>query len=194
MCVCRCGWRLMRGKTKRLFSLFFFFKEQLVLLWLSYKTPLPFISCLSKVCWRFFGAFWGLESGASCHETVNVDLRWEQVQLKSLLAAVQLCTSFTRCHKGRRLLRLLCFVTIVLFLSLCTRPSSSPWHCHNFSFSRHFFFSPPSYAEEHILTISQRKRCQPVLSCPLSLSCMSTICLRQCLPLCVFAQPQQSPL
>lgn len=26
------------------------------------------------------------------------------------------------------------------FFGPCTRPSSSPWHCHNFSLSHHFFF------------------------------------------------------
>lgn len=47
----------MRGKTKSLFPLNFFFKEQPLELPLSYKSALPFISCISKVCWRSSGLF-----------------------------------------------------------------------------------------------------------------------------------------
>lgn len=49
---------------------------------------------------------------------------------------------------------------------------------HHFSLSFSFFLS---HAEENILEISLRKKSQSALSCPLSLSCMSTICLRRCL-------------
>lgn len=82
------------------------------------------------------------------------------------------------------------------------KPSSLRWHFHNF-FSSHRFLSHPTRRTTFLKTSLEES--QPALSCPLSLSCMSTICLRQRLlalsvcsasakPIVVFVSPRLLPL
>lgn len=138
MCVCRYGWRLMRGKTKSLFSLNFFSKNS----HRRCECPIKLHSHLLAAYPRSVGGLVGLSSlrvwGFS-HQAVKTDLCWERVQLRSFLAALKVRTSFTRCQERWWLLCFLYFVTIVLFFSLCTRSSSSLWHSRNFSLRHRFF-------------------------------------------------------
>ena len=83
------------------------------------------------------------------------------------------------------------FVVALLYLAELHLHSDtatiSPWAITFFSLSKRILKNLTEQGKK-------KKKSWPALSCPQSLSCMSTICLRQCLLHCLFAQPQQSPL
>lgn len=157
MCVCRFGWRLMRGKTKSLFSLNFFSKNSRR----SCDCPIKLHSHLLAVYPRSVGglqgrlrlAVWGVMP-QSCENRPMMGMNSTQI---FFLPALQVHMSFTRSQKGRRRVSPTpsSFCRDCPFFSSRTRLSSSQWHRHNFSLSHHFFIS---YAEEHVLKISPRKR------------------------------------
>lgn len=161
----------MRGKTKSLFPLNFFFKEQSLELPLSYKSALPFISCISKVCWRSSGLFEAFSLGhEACEHGPTLGTKSTQIFFFFLFALLQIPSFCTLPERPATCVTptppafapggLYFYLFIYFFLSSCTRPSSSQRHLSQFLLEPSLAFSS-SYAARNTFFKKSRRGSEP---------------------------------